>query len=121
MPSNTQKSLFNGTSYAEADAFLTARNSSCVKIANNTELERIGTIHGYVIVVRLHATNVVTYYPNGAVKLDSGGYRSQTTARRMSQFSPVSVALRPVSPSIVIVDNPVTGRVEIPYADGMIV
>ena len=38
--------------------------------------------------VRLHSTDVVTFYANGDVKLDTGGWATKTTAHRMRGFLP---------------------------------
>ena len=38
-------------------------------------------------IVRYHSTDVVTVYPNGNVKLDTGGWRTATTKVRMNQAS----------------------------------
>lgn len=58
------------------------------KLGNNT--------YGYImydgsVVVELHGTKVVTFYANGLVKLNSGGYQTHTTKKRINQYSPVSV------------------------------
>lgn len=99
MPSTTQKSNFHGVSFSEADKFLGNRDS--VKIANNTWLERdrVSSIHTgeRSISVRLHSTYVVTYWVDGSVTVNTGGYNTPTTARRISQFSPLSVSLKPVN------------------------
>ena len=41
-------------------------------------------------IVRLYRTNIVTYYPNGDVLLNNGGYDSQSTAAAISCMSPFS-------------------------------
>lgn len=92
MPARTQKSEYKGTTYAEAVAFLGKRQS--VKIANNTWLERLvweGEDSG-LIGVRLHRTYVVIYYTNGTVAIDNGGWYTQTTARRIDQFTRIQVS-----------------------------
>lgn len=99
MPSHTQKSLFHGTTYTEADKFLSDKGTDCMAIANNTVLHRVaeGTI-----AVRLHQTDVVTYYSGtDKVKLSSGGWNTPTTARRIGQFSQHKVSLGTVGPSLV--------------------
>lgn len=61
------------------------------KIGNNTyaEIEYDNSIS-----VRLHGTDVVRFYPNGLVKLNSGGWRTQTTKDRINKYSPVRVFQR---------------------------
>ena len=58
------------------------------KIGNNTYAE---IEHDRSISVSLHGTDVVRFYPNGLVKLNSGGWRTQTTQRRINKYSPVKI------------------------------
>lgn len=75
--------------YTEAADFLAkGRDPNYRKIANNTTVERR---EGDNIAVRLHATDVVTYHPDGSVTLDSGGWRTYTTKDRMNAFGPALV------------------------------
>jgi hypothetical protein len=55
------------------------------KLENNTYLLNYGDYIG----VRLHQTDVVHYYPDGRIVLNSGGWRTMTTKDRISKFSPV--------------------------------
>lgn len=41
--------------------------------------------------VRVYQTHVVTYYANGDIVLDTGGYATQTTASVMSEMLPIGV------------------------------
>jgi hypothetical protein len=74
--------------YTAADTKLQGRNHRSRKIANNTYLERR---QDGVIAVRLHNTDVVTLYSDGRVVLNSGGWRTSTTAQRINSYSPVGV------------------------------
>jgi hypothetical protein len=58
------------------------------KVGNNTyaEIESDNSVS-----VRLHGTAVVRFYPNGLVKLNSGGWRTSTTKNRINKYSPVKV------------------------------
>lgn len=65
------------------------RSAQC-KLAHNTFLEEVflpgqhlGQDRAYA--VRLHATRVVTFYPDGRVVLDSGGYQTFTTRDRFNR------------------------------------
>lgn len=49
------------------------------KLGNNTYLVNVG---GAFWAVRLHHTNVVNFYPNGRVTLDTGGWNTPTTRLR---------------------------------------
>lgn len=75
-------------SYEEAAKYL--GNKSDRPVANNT---RIMVDDMGIISIRLHATNVVRYYPANiqnanAVVLYSGGYRTPTTKSRINEFCP---------------------------------
>lgn len=79
-----------GNSYEGAIRLL--GNKTTRKIANNTQLEKYSDRE--YAAVRLHSTEVVRYYPNGDIQLNSGGYRTSTTKERLNTFSPVNVSQR---------------------------
>jgi hypothetical protein len=58
------------------------------KIGNNTYAE---IEYDRSISVNLHGTDVVRFYPNGLVKLNSGGWRTHTTKQRINKYSPVKI------------------------------
>ena len=93
MPCNVQKSTFTGSTYTEAIARLGAARSK--KIANNTTLIRRRCAAGGPdrVAVCLHSTDVVTYYADGGFTV-CPGVLSQTTARRIAQFTGNRVRLR---------------------------
>jgi hypothetical protein len=75
--------------HAEATQMvLGKRNRGQRKIGNNTYayIEHDGSV-----AIELHGTKVVTIYPNGLYKLNSGGYQTHTTKKRINQYSPVRV------------------------------
>ena len=75
--------------YAEVLALVHGKtNRQERKIGNNTYAE---IEHDKSISVRLHGTDVVRFYPNGLVKLNSGGWHTQTTQRRINKYSPVKI------------------------------
>ena len=74
--------------YAEATGVLQGRDS--IKLGNNTWLEA----YGNAIIVRLHNTAIVQFYPDGRVLLFSGGYRTVTTKERLNQFTNKRVVQR---------------------------
>ena len=93
---SSTKSRIN--SYEDAQVILeTARNKDRGKpIANNTRVVCNGTIpfkdgDRDILAIRLHSTDVVTYYPNGKIMIDSGGWRTVTTKDRINQFSPFHI------------------------------
>lgn len=71
-------------SYAGLDAWLTGRNRESRKIARNTYLQR----RGEDIAVMFHATDVVTYHPDGTITLDSGDWLTMSTRDRQDTFTP---------------------------------
>ena len=71
--------------FKSADALLKNRDSR--KLANNTYLVR----RGGKIAVQLHATDVVTFHPDGAFTLTTGGYDTMTTRDRLNNYSPAQV------------------------------
>lgn len=78
--------------YAEAYALIAGKNNrKNRKIDNNTR--------GYIeydnsVSIELHSTKVVVLYPNGLVKLQTGGWMTPTTKDRMNKYSPVYVQQR---------------------------
>lgn len=66
-------------------------NRSKRKIGNNTRayIEYDGSVS-----IELHSTKVVVLYPNGLVKLQTGGWQTITTKDRINQYSPVKVYQR---------------------------
>jgi hypothetical protein len=75
--------------YAEAVSMVHGKtNRKERKIGNNTYAE-IG--YDDSVSIRLHGTAVVRFYPNGLVKLNSGGWRTHTTKDRINKYSPVKV------------------------------
>lgn len=63
-------------------------NRKSRKVGNNTyaEIEYDNSVS-----IRLHGTAVVRFYPNGLVKLNSGGWQTSTTKDRINKYSPVKV------------------------------
>jgi hypothetical protein len=75
--------------YAEVLALVHGKtNRQERKIGNNTYAE---IEHDRSISVSLHGTDVVRFYPNGLVKLNSGGWRTHTTKQRINKYSPVKI------------------------------
>lgn len=60
------------------------------KVANNTRLE---ARPGSGVALRLHQTDVVTFYPD-FVTLNSGGWHTATTKDRINEWSPTRVSQR---------------------------
>ena len=63
------------------------KNKQSRKIANNTYL-----IKGDgKISVRLHSTDIITFWHTGNIVLNSGGWKTVTTKARINEFSPFSI------------------------------
>jgi hypothetical protein len=60
-----------------------ARDKRSKPVANNTRVERRGE-NAYAL--RLHATDIATYHEDGRITVNSGGWRTVTTAQRLGQF-----------------------------------
>lgn len=95
--------------YNTANQKLTGRNSQSRKLANNTYLIR----HEEYIGVKLHSTEVVKLYPNGNIRLDSGGWHTSTTKDRIGAFSGYRISQNNGNWYI-----PINGKTY-KYADGM--
>lgn len=76
-------------SYTDADSELTGRCKERRKVANNTWAERRPNGD---IAIRLHATDVVTYSPDGSITLNTGGWFTVTTKERMNRFTPFGIS-----------------------------
>lgn len=75
--------------YLEAVAMVRGKtNKNTRKVGNNTYAE---IEYDKSVSIRLHGTTVVRFYPNGLVKLNSGGWHTHTTKKRINQYSPVRV------------------------------
>src|SRR4029077_16768691 len=71
--------------YQQAAEQLVGRCRERRKIANNTYLIRRDTDE---IAVRLHATDVLTFFADGRIRVNTGGYHTVTTVARINAFLP---------------------------------
>lgn len=83
--------LPNVQSYDEALKFLGKRESK--RMAYATVAHRIylpsETIEPeFAVAVKHHNTDIVTYYPDDEIELQTGGWDSATTVNRMNQLTP---------------------------------
>jgi hypothetical protein len=76
------------STYGEFDSLLTGRNRDSKKLNNNTDAIR----HEGIIAIKLHDTDIVTFYPDGDIKLNSGGWRTPTTKDRIQTYSPYRIS-----------------------------
>jgi len=73
--------------YHEAIEKLNGRDRR--KLANNTYLEKRAEGN---IAVKLHATDILTYLPNGWTIYHSGGWLTHTTKDRMNTYGPARIS-----------------------------
>ena len=71
--------------YQQAAEQLVGRCRDRRKIANNTYLVRRDSDE---IAVRLHATDVLTFFADGRIRVNTGGYHTVTTVDRINAFLP---------------------------------
>lgn len=72
--------------YESALELLKSRQS--LKVGNNTYLKRLDT---NTIALQLHDTYVLMYRVDGTVQLNSGGFKTNTTKKRLNDYSNVVV------------------------------
>lgn len=83
----------------------------------NTYVER----RGDNIAVRLHATDILTFAPDGSVQYNSGGYQTPTTKDRMNTYGPAHVTQRRGVWTVHLNNNGHGSSVSVPYRDGLII
>ncbi len=71
--------------YEECNSLLTGRTPNKRKLENNTYLERREL---NAIAIRLHQTDIMTFFPDGTVTVNSGGWKTVTTKARLNEFLP---------------------------------
>lgn len=88
----------------------TARNIDRGKpIDRNTRL----MLRGENVAVKLHATDVVTFAPDGSVTLNTGGWKTVTTKDRINNASPYQVWSKRGTWYVTI------GGISVPFAEGI--
>ena len=86
------------------------------RIANNTlEIRYPDGRKAY----RLHDTDIVTYMPNGDIKLDTGGWDTMTTRKRMREYLPHGISIWRRNGMSYVVDTKNDNSM-IPLCDGMV-
>lgn len=70
--------------YAQLNLLLVGRNKDKKKLANNTYAER----RDVGIAIRLHQTDILTFYPCGSVVVKTGGWETVTTKGRINRYLP---------------------------------
>lgn len=86
--------------YEDFNSRLTGRCKDRRKLQNNTYLERYYDPDR--IAVCLHSTDVLTFFPDGAIELDTGGWSTITTQDRMNTYLPDPWSVGRVSGTMVL-------------------
>lgn len=76
--------------YDQAMGKLTGRCRISRKLGNNTYLEHVGDN----ACVLYHRTRIVTFRPDGCIRLLTGGWQTKATKERISDYSPISIYQR---------------------------
>lgn len=77
-------------SFEDCESFLDGRDSR--KLGHNTYVERRSDMGGHpCFTIRHHRTDVITYFAEGRVMLDTNGHMTPTTKWRLNKCSPFSV------------------------------
>lgn len=74
--------------WIEARSALRGRKSR--KVGNNTYMEQ-DEVNPETVHLRLHSTRIITWEADGTIKLNSGGWRTVTTKKRMNDYTPFTV------------------------------
>jgi hypothetical protein len=72
--------------YTTANEKLQGRNKLSRKVANNTYLVRNSGVPGDSIHLKLHNTYIITWYADGRIELNTGGWFTVTTKARITEF-----------------------------------
>ena len=75
-------------SHGVISAKLGARDSR--KVGNNTYLKKLGDGS---IALRLHATDILTFFPDGHTVAKTGGWKTATTKARLNEWLPHGFAI----------------------------
>lgn len=75
--------------YSEAAARVARSRSGEARLGNNTTVRSIG---GNAYAVRYHYTDVLTVHDDGTYTLNTGGWNTVTTLRRLNDYGPARVS-----------------------------
>ncbi len=80
-------------SFCDLDQKLQGRCKVRRKLENNTYAERRDLPTKQAIAIRLHETDILTFWQGGYITVDSGGWRTVTTRDRFNKYLPASVRI----------------------------
>jgi len=79
------------TNYYQAEQFLSKDRNKTRRAVSSLRATQLERLDENSIAVYYHNTPVLTYFSDGRLVLNSGGWRSQTTKSRINEFSDVYV------------------------------
>lgn len=62
-------------------------------LQNNTRVVKRQTPRGEAYAIKLHSTDVVTYYEDGRIELSNGGWSTPTTKKRINRHTPGNISI----------------------------
>lgn len=74
--------------YEKLNSLLVGRCAQRKKLANNTYAIR----NADHLAIRLHATDILQFWPDGKVVLNSGGWKTVTTKARLNEYSGLNIS-----------------------------
>lgn len=89
------------------------------RIGHNTYLVRNDGFDPPAVSIRLHSTYIVTFYADGGMRLNSGGWQSATTKNRMNAVLPQRCGVYQDNHVWYVYQNGVTSPHE-PFYDGIV-
>lgn len=72
--------------YQEADEYLGKKLNRPAGTGRSTRIVRNSGVPGDSIHLKLHDTYIITWYADGRIVLNSGGWRTVTTKSRINEF-----------------------------------
>lgn len=81
-------------SWFEAQAIFLRSRSPRPKLGHNTYLAKLDGTNPPAFAVILHKTPILTFWQDGSILLDSGGWKTKTTKARINAFLPAGYSIR---------------------------
>lgn len=79
--------------YQEA-LVLTLNDKGWTKVQNNSYVQVSANLEPGAIGLKLHETQIITWYPNGNIRIATGGWHSTTTRDRLNRYSPIACRMK---------------------------
>ncbi len=90
--------MSNPITFAECESLVvtgkdSSRGTKFFRLGNNTYVQP-STVAKGAYGVKLHATEILTVYPDGRYRMTTGGHHSNTTCDRLNRLSPVPCRIK---------------------------